>query len=141
MQDRLERFLSAQQQSYQSALTEIRNGKKASHWMWYIFPQLKGLGSSQMAIHYGIENLDEAKAYLAHPTLGKRLVEISTAALETKTSHATTLMGSPDDLKLRSCMTLFSELKPTHPVFQQVLDKYFKGEKDHRTLALLTQRG
>ena len=137
MTDYLDRFIAAQQHSYPAALKEIKNGRKSSHWMWYIFPQLKGLGHSEMAIRYGIENIQEAKSYLAHPILGKRLIEISTSVLEVNTENATQLMGSPDDLKLHSSMTLFSELKNTNSVFQEVLNKFFNGEKDAKTLALL----
>lgn len=137
----LDRFIDAQNRSYPTALREIKNSRKTSHWMWYIFPQLKGLVHSEMAMLYAIEDLNEAQKYYAHPILENRLIEISTAVLETKTENATQLMGSPDDLKLRSSMTLFSELNPTHPVFQQVLDKFFNGEKDPKTLTLLNQSG
>ncbi|GAB3782330.1 DUF1810 domain-containing protein [Spirosoma horti] len=133
----LTRFIDAQASSYEQALAEIRNGRKQTHWMWYIFPQLAGLGSSQMAQYYGIDDLVEAKAYLAHPILGGRLIEISQALLgiEGKTAHQ--IMGSPDDLKLKSSMTLFSLVDPTEPVFQQVLTKYYQGEADRKTLTLL----
>jgi len=133
----LTRFVDAQASSYEQALAEIRNGRKQTHWMWYIFPQLAGLGFSQMAQYYGIADLVEAKAYVAHPILGGRLIEISQALLgvEGKTAHQ--IMGSPDDLKLKSSMTLFSLVDPTEPVFQQVLTKYYQGEADRKTLTLL----
>lgn len=136
----LNRFVVAQATSYETALAEIRNGRKQTHWMWYIFPQLAGLGFSQLAHYYAINDLDEAKAYSAHPILGSRLVEISQALLgiEGKTAHQ--LMGSPDDLKLKSSMTLFSKAKPTEPVFQHVLTKYYQGEEDRNTLRLLATK-
>lgn len=133
----LDHFLTAQQQHYAAALGEIKRGKKTSHWMWFIFPQLQGLGHSEMAFRYGIESLEQAKAYLSHPVLGKRLIEISTALLHCPATTATELMGSPDDLKLRSSMTLFSELDTSPVVFKEVLALFFKGEKDPKTLALL----
>ncbi|RAJ93128.1 uncharacterized protein (DUF1810 family) [Larkinella arboricola] len=132
----LERFINAQQTDYFRALTEIRNGRKESHWMWYIFPQIRGLGFSETARFYAIHDLKEAGDYLAHPVLGKRLIEISSAllAIEGKTAHQ--ILGSPDDLKLRSSMTLFSLLENTDPVFQAVLDKFFNGLPDQRTVEL-----
>jgi len=133
----LDRFISAQATSYAEALSEIRAGRKRSHWMWFIFPQMKGLGSSSNASYYGIEGLAEATAYLQHPTLGNRLIEISRALLALPGNNATTVMGSPDDMKLRSSMTLFSQVEGADAVFEQVLDKYFDGKKDARTLALL----
>lgn len=137
----LNRFLEAQQGDYAQALSEIKNGRKRSHWMWYIFPQLKGLGYSHMAQHYGIADRTEAQAYVQHPVLGPRLVEISQALLNLPTSNATGVMGSPDDLKLRSSMTLFATLDASDPVFQRVLDKFYQGEADAQTLRLLEQSG
>jgi uncharacterized protein (DUF1810 family) len=133
----LQKFLDAQQSAYDAALTEIKNGRKRGHWMWYIFPQIKGLGLSSTANYFAIENLDQAKRYLEHPVLGKRLVEISGAMLAVEGKSAYQILGSPDDLKLRSSMTLFSLLPETDPVFQAVLDKYYEGKADWRTLALV----
>lgn len=133
----LQKFLDAQQSAYDAALTEIKNGRKRGHWMWYIFPQIKGLGLSNTANYFAIENLDQAKRYLEHPVLGKRLVEISGAMLAVEGKSAYQILGSPDDLKLRSSMTLFSLLPETDPVFQAVLDKYYEGKADWRTLALV----
>lgn len=135
----LNRFLEAQQNNYALALSEIQQGKKRSHWMWYIFPQLEILGSSPNAKFYGITNIEEAQSYLHHEILGKRLIEISSALLELKTKDANEVMGYPDDVKLRSCMTLFSELSDTDPVFQKVLNKFFHGESDPKTLAFLNK--
>jgi uncharacterized protein (DUF1810 family) len=137
MKDDLLRFIDAQKGSFDAALTEIRDGRKRSHWMWFIFPQLRGLGHSYNATFYGIADKAEASAYLSHPTLGPRLIEISRALLTLPGNNATAVMGSPDDLKLRSCMTLFSMLPGADPVFRQVLDKYFKGQSDEWTLAML----
>lgn len=133
----LKRFLDAQSSDYSRALGEIRHGKKQSHWMWYIFPQLAGLGSSETAKFYALHNLDEARDYLTHPVLGSRLVEISQALLTIEGKTANQILGSPDDMKLHSCMTLFSQVEPTDPVFRTVLDRYYGGLPDQRTLALL----
>lgn len=133
----LTRFLEAQERDYNRALAEIKNKRKQSHWMWYIFPQLTGLGFSDMAAFYAIHNLQEASDYLNHPVLGSRLVTIAQALLEIDGKTATQIMGSPDDLKLRSSMTLFSLVPNTDPVFQAVLDKFFNGSPDPKTLALL----
>ena len=133
----LKRFLDAQQHEYAQALQEIRGGRKRSHWIWFIFPQLKELGYSDTAKFYGIRDLAEAKAYLAEPTLRARLIEISEALLKLPENDPNKVMGYPDDLKLRSSMTLFAAADPDCPVFQQVLDKYFDGKPDQRTLDLL----
>ncbi len=133
----LTRFLEAQKPDYKTALAEIRNGRKVTHWIWYIFPQLAGLGHSGNAKFYGIKDIEEADAYRAHPVLGTHLIEISDALLHLDTNNATEVMGSPDDLKLRSCMTLFSEVPGASPVFQKVLDKFFGGLKDEKTIDLL----
>lgn len=130
----LQRFLDAQESDYQTALTEIENGRKQSHWMWYIFPQIDGLGFSSAAKFYAIRDLDEAKSYFEHPVLGQRLIEISQAMLAVEGKTANRILGSPDDMKLKSSMTLFGALENTNPVFQKVLDKYFGGAKDQRTL-------
>jgi uncharacterized protein (DUF1810 family) len=133
----LNRFVRAQEKQYEIALSEIRNGKKRSHWMWYIFPQLAGLGKSGTSLIYGIKNLEEAYSYLQHPLLGKRLEEISNVLLQFPGNNAHTIFGSPDDLKLRSCMTLFSEVPDAAAVFEKVLIKFFKGLKDPLTVELL----
>lgn len=135
----LNRFLKAQEQSYETALSEIRSGQKQSHWIWYIFPQVKGLGFSYTSEFYGIDGLDEAKAYMGNGLLRKRLVETSEALLSLESSDAGYVMGYPDDLKLRSSMTLFAEASPETEVFQKVLDKFFGGKKDQKTLDLLGQ--
>ena len=133
----LDRFVKAQQYDYDTALREIRSGRKRSHWMWYIFPQLQGLGFSSTAQYYGIRDLEEAQDYMEHPLLGARLVEISEALLALDTGDASAVMGYPDDLKLRSSMTLFELAAPEQPVFGQVLEKYYSGHRDRRTLELL----
>lgn len=135
----LQRFEDAHRQDYETALAEIRRGRKTSHWMWYIFPQLKGLGYSPTAQYYSIENLAEAEAFLAHPVLGAHLVEISRALLALETDNADLVFGYPDNLKLRSSMTLFAQIREADPVFGQVLDKFFEGKPDQRTLALLKE--
>ncbi len=137
MNDEMSRFVQAHRSDYQRALSEIRSGKKTSHWMWYIFPQVKGLGHSPTSAYYGIRDLDEAKAYLADPVLGAHLVEICNALLSLDTNDATEVMGQPDDKKLRSSMTLFDAAAESSDVFQRVLDKYYGGEKDLRTLRIL----
>lgn len=135
--DNLKRFLNAQAADYETALREIRAGRKKSHWIWYIFPQLKELGKSSTARDYGIRDLDEARAYLADPVLCSRLLEISGALLDLPGSDPRAVMGHPDDLKLRSSMTLFAAVDPEQKVFQQVLDKYYNGIPDPLTLELL----
>ena len=133
----LERFKRAQFDSYEQALREIRSGRKRSHWMWYIFPQLRGLGFSSTAEYYGISTLDEAKAYLEDPVLGPRLAEISQVLLELDDKNADRIFGYPDNLKLRSCMTLFAAAAGRDSVFQKVLDAYFNGVGDPRTTEML----
>ncbi len=132
----LDRFLVAQEHSYDTALREIRAGHKRSHWMWYIFPQIAGLGMSYTAQLYSIKDIDEARSYISHPVLGARLIEISEALLKTESSDATAVMGYPDDLKLRSCMTLFAQVSD-NPVFNAVLEKFYGGKADVRTLSIL----
>jgi uncharacterized protein (DUF1810 family) len=133
----LNRFLTAQEKDYATALAEIRGGRKRSHWMWYIFPQIAGLGFSETSKFYAIKDKAEAEAYLNHPVLGKRLVEISGALIELKYDHATRIFGSPDDMKLKSSMTLFAGLPGADPVFTQVLAKFFNGIPDWETRRLL----
>ncbi len=134
----VKRFEKAQQRDYETALTEIRSGQKRSHWMWYIFPQLKGLGRSPTAQYYGIADQQEAREFLNHPVLGAHLREISQALLELTTSDANEVFGFPDNLKLCSSMTLFAKISgEENSVFHQVLDKYFGGKWDDQTLRLL----
>jgi uncharacterized protein (DUF1810 family) len=135
--DSLNRFLEAQASSYEQALSEIKSGRKRSHWMWFIFPQLQGLGYSETARFYAIEDLQEAQLYLQHPVLGARLIEISKVMLALEGKTANHILSSPDDLKLRSSMTLFAAVPGADPVFQAVLDKYYNGEADEKTLQLL----
>ena len=135
--DNLKRFIDAQQRDYATALTEIKSGRKRSHWIWYIFPQIAGLGYSEMSKRYAIKDLSEAIAYLAHPVLGSRLIAISTALLSLNGNNGTQVMGSPDDLKLRSSMTLFSLVPGADPVFEAVLKKYFDSKKDSATLQVI----
>lgn len=133
----LERFLQAQARDYETALAEIKNGRKRSHWMWYIFPQLAGLGITETSQHYAIKDIQEATDYLMDQTLGLRLTTICKALLKLETNDAHAVFGSPDDLKLRSSLTLFDAVPATFPVFGQVLDKFYKGERDPRTLEIL----
>ncbi len=133
----LSRFVSAQEGRYEMAYAELANGRKRSHWMWYIFPQLSGLGSSPMARRHALSGLEEAKAFLAHPLLGTRLVNISALLLSLDKGNPTEIFGFPDDIKLRSSMTLFALARPEEPVFEQVLDRFFGGDKDPLTLRLL----
>ncbi len=133
----LDRFVKAQDKSYSTALAEIKNGRKRSHWMWYIFPQVQGLGYSETSRYYAIQNGSEAAAYLQHPVLGQRLVDICEALLQLPSPNASHIFGSPDDIKLKSSMTLFASVPGAHPVFQQVLTMYFGGEKDKTTLQII----
>ena len=133
----LDRFVKAHEKSYETAFAEIKNGRKVSHWMWYIFPQLKGLGVTETSQLYGIDNLEEAQAFLDHPVLGQHLREITAELLLLKANNATEVFGKPDDMKLLSCMTLFASVAITAEVFQKVLDKFFGGRKDARTLELI----
>ncbi|MBR2215963.1 MAG: DUF1810 domain-containing protein [Selenomonadaceae bacterium] len=140
MQYDLSRFTKAQERDYLKALAEIRAGHKQSHWIWYIFPQLRELCRSDTAKYYGIADLGEAKAYLANDTLRQHLIEISGALLDLKETDITAIMGFPDDLKLRSCMTLFHMADAKSDVFLKVLDKYFDGKPDAKTLEILQRR-
>lgn len=137
--NRLQRFLDAQKNVYPIALAEICAGRKRSHWMWYIFPQLRELAKSSTADYYGIEDLAEAKEYLSHPILGERLREISGELLKLPETSAEDIFGRTDTKKLRSCMTLFLLADETADVFRQVLDRYYNGEQDLRTIQLLSQ--
>ena len=136
----IDRFLEPQKFSYAIALEEVRNGRKVSHWMWYIFPQLRGLGQSNVAWYYGIEDLDEAKAYLDHPVLGQRLREITQTALGLSETDPMKIFGWPDYMKFRSCMTLFAQVSGDN-LFTKALDMFFDGQEDFMTLELLKQKG
>lgn len=136
----LERFVSAQERDFARALAELGAGRKQSHWMWYVFPQLRDLGFSSLSQRYGIANLAEARAYLSHPVLGPRLRESVAAVLAIEDASAHAIFGTPDDLKLRSCATLFACVSPPDSVFQQVLARFFAGEPDAATLRLLQPR-
>ena len=137
----LDRFIKEQEQTYSTACAELSRGRKVSHWMWWIFPQIKGLGMTSTSQYYSIQSMGEAKAFLAHPYLGKNIREISSILLGLDTNDASRVMGYPDDLKLRSSMTLFAEAAPEVEVFQKVLDKFYDGEKDERTISLLQLKG
>ncbi|MDB5223438.1 MAG: hypothetical protein JWN83_2105 [Chitinophagaceae bacterium] len=135
----LNRFLSAQQPIYPQVLKELRNANKATHWMWFIFPQIEGLGYSSTTKYYSIKTIAEAKEYIAHPILGARLLECSNILLNINGKTADEIFGYPDDLKLRSSMTLFNFVAPEQKVFAEVLKKHFAGEEDQRTLHILTE--
>jgi len=137
----LQRFIDAQETDYRSALAEIAAGQKRSHWMWYIFPQYDGLGFSPTSIHYAIKSPAEAKAYFEHPILCPRLRECVDALLSVTDRNAHQVFGSPDDLKLKSSMTLFAQVSPEGSAFEQVLDKYFGGQRDGKTLELVRVGG
>ena len=137
----LNRFKKAQELDYQTALKEVRQGRKRSHWIWYIFPQVKGLGYSGMSDYYGLDGLAEAKAYINDPVLKGRLLEISQALLDLDTCDASAVFGYPDDLKVCSCMTLFALADPKDAVFQDVLGKFYGGRADQNTLRILGLRG
>lgn len=135
----LQRFTSAQERVYRDVLAELRGGRKRSHWMWFIFPQIEGLGYSATSKHYAIKSPQEARAYLQHPVLGARLVECAETILQLTGRSASEIFGSPDDMKLRSSMTLFAAVADTDSVFARVLDKYFGGKPDQKTLDLLAK--
>ena len=138
----LQRFLEAQANHYDIAFAEVSQGRKRSHWMWYIFPQIRGLGYSGMAQKYAISGAEEARAYLAHPLLGERLQRISEVVLAIEGRSMFDVFGSPDDWKLRSCATLFSTISPANSVFHQIIAKHYEGEMDARTLVILeAERG
>ncbi len=133
----LARFVTAQEAAYQRALEEIRAGRKTTHWMWFIFPQFRGLGLSPMSMMFSIKSVDEARAYLAHPVLGARLVACAEAVLRVEGKSAREILGPPDDQKLQSCATLFAAVGEKGNVFEQVLEKYFEGLKDAKTVELM----
>ena len=137
----LERFVRAQERDFETALAELRAGSKRTHWMWYVFPQIDGLGMSEMSRHYAIRSRAEAEAYLAHPVLGPRLVACCEALLGVHGRTAHQILGSPDDLKLRSSATLFASVSPPGSVFERVLGRYHGGEPDPTTLRLLAAAG
>lgn len=136
----LDRFIKAQRESYKTALEEIKAGEKQSHWMWFIFPQLKGLGMSYMANYYGIKNLEEAKEYLKKDYLRGNLIEISEVLLDLESDNATEIFGTPDDMKLHSSMTLFAIASGRDSVFHKVLNKFFHGSYDAKTLSLIGEQ-
>ncbi|MDT8376412.1 MAG: DUF1810 domain-containing protein [Mariprofundaceae bacterium] len=133
----IDRFLKAQENCYADALSELRNGRKRSHWIWFIFPQIAGLGRSPTARFYAIRDLDEARAYLNHPLLGARLLECSQALLNIRGKTATEILDPPDDMKLRSSMTLFAFIAGSDSVFACVLERFFQGEPDRLTLEMI----
>jgi uncharacterized protein (DUF1810 family) len=133
----LSRFVAAQERDYARALTEIQDGRKRTHWIWYVFPQIEGLGRSSMATQYAIRSAAEAEAYLSHPVLGPRLMECCEAALAVEGLSAREVFGSPDDLKVRSCATLFAAISPPGSVFERLLDRYYAGVPDEPTLRFL----
>jgi uncharacterized protein (DUF1810 family) len=133
----LGRFLQAQEDDYEQALAEIASGRKRTHWMWYIFPQIDGLAFSSTSRRYAIKSLDEARAYLEHPILGPRLLECAEAVVGLEGLSAREIFGSPDDLKLRSCATLFACASPSGSVFDRILTKYYQAQRDDKTLQVL----
>jgi uncharacterized protein (DUF1810 family) len=135
---RLDRFLDAQAPIYAQALAELQAGAKQAHWMWFIFPQVMGLGQSATARAYAIQSLAEARAYLAHPVLGTRLRECCKAVMNVRGKNAKEIFGAPDDMKFQSCLTLFAEAAPDDVLFYNLLEKYFDGDADEATLEFLT---
>jgi len=138
--DELDRFVNAQRGNYEIALEEVKSGLKRSHWMWYVFPQIHGLGFSSTAQFYAIKDLQEAADYLAHPILGARLLQICELLIKQQSTSASKIFGYPDNLKLHSSMTLFAEIEGAHPIFEKVLEKFFRGEKDDKTLSILNNQ-
>jgi uncharacterized protein (DUF1810 family) len=136
--DDLQRFVDAQRDVYATALAELRAGRKRSHWMWFIFPQIAGLGQSEMARRYAIRDGDEAAAYLAHPVLGPRLRECASAVAAHGDRDVGAIFGHPDDLKFHSCMTLFADVAPAEAIFQDCLDRFFDGVPDPATIERLS---
>ncbi len=137
----LKRFISAQEGVYERVLSELKMGRKRTHWMWYIFPQIDGLGSSPTAKRYAIKSMEEARTYLDHPVLGARLLECTETVLAIKEGSADEIFGHPDNMKLKSCMTLFAAVSAPGSVFKHVLDKYFDGQLDESTLRILEKMG
>lgn len=135
--NKLERFLVAQETSYETALSEIKNGQKESHWMWYIFPQIDGLGNSELSKYYSIRDIDEASDYVRHPILGLRLIRICTVLADFENKDINSIFGFPDNFKLQSCLTLFSMLEISPPIFGYLLEKYFNGQKDENTFQII----
>ena len=133
----IDRFIDSHEVYYEMDLTEIKNGYKYGHWMWFIFPQLKGLGESDLADYYGISGLEEAKEYYNNDYLRKHLIEISKALLRVENKSINYIMGYPDNLKLKSCMTLFELVDPKEEIFKEVLDKYYSGERDDLTIKMV----
>ena len=133
----LQRFLDAQSNIYSQVITELQQGSKRTHWIWFIFPQMAGLGFSQTASYYGIKSIDEARSYLKQPILGERLRECVRLVLNVKGKTARQIFGSPDDLKFCSSMTLFQQASPDNSLFAKALDQYYQGKADTRTLQLL----
>lgn len=136
----LQRFVDAQEIVFDSVIEELKNGRKVSHWMWFIFPQIKGLGYSEMAQYYAIKNLDEAEKYLEHPVLGKRLVECTSFVMATQNKSITEIFGTPDDAKFFSCMTLFSNVKNSNDLYKQVLDIFFDQKSDTATIDIIRSK-
>jgi len=134
---RLDRFVEAQAPVYDQALAELRAGQKQSHWMWFVFPQMVGLGQSATSRAYAIQSLDEARGYLAHPVLGTRLRECCQAVMNVRGKSARDIFGAPDDQKFQSCLSLFAEAAPDDVLFYNLLEKYFDGDADEATLELL----
>ena len=134
----LDRFIRAQEYNYSDALKEIKNGKKISHWMWYVFPQIKGLGKSDTAKWYAIKDLQEARDYLNNEILSNRLEQVCKALLDLDCNDAYKIFGSPDDMKLKSSMTLFEIAAPENKIFKRVLDKYFNGERNQKTIEIIS---
>jgi uncharacterized protein (DUF1810 family) len=136
----LDRFVTAQQDVYPGVLDELRRGRKTGHWIWFIFPQIAGLGRSEISRHYSIASLDEARAYLAHPVLGGRLIECATIVAGVPAKSAIEIFGGIDAMKVRSSMTLFHRVAPDEPVFRAVLDRFYEGTPDEATDALIRPR-
>jgi uncharacterized protein (DUF1810 family) len=136
----LRRFIAAQDPVIQDVLNELRAGQKASHWMWFVFPQIQGLGSSSMAQRYALSSWEEGRAYHEHSVLGARLRECTRLVLDVEGRRIEQIFGYPDDLKFRSCMTLFAEVAPEEPTYREALQRYFAGEPDPRTRAILNER-
>lgn len=139
IQHDLSRFKEMHKLDFETALSEIRSGRKTTHWMWYIFPQIQGLGRSDFSKQYAIKNISEAKEFLNDTYLGNNLISISNALLELKSTNATEIFGRPDDKKLKSSMTLFAYVADGNPVFKAVLDKFFDGKQDYKTLIIIKE--